>query len=99
MDRATVDKIAQLARLDLKAEERERFAAQLGDIIAYADMIAGVDTSKVEPFLHAAASKNVFREDEPAPSLGAEAALAGAPQRKGDFFRVPRVFEGTGSDA
>jgi aspartyl-tRNA(Asn)/glutamyl-tRNA(Gln) amidotransferase subunit C len=99
MDRQTVDKIAMLARLDLSEAERERMAAQLGDIIAYADMVSEIDTREVEPFLHAAAESNVFRKDVPAPSLSPAEALAAAPQRKGDFFRVPRVVDGTGKEA
>ncbi len=93
MDRETVDKIAHLGRLDLTDEEREQFAGQLAEILEYVDMLGELDTDDVEPFMHAAAADNVFREDEPHASRPPEAALANAPQRKGDFFRVPRVVE------
>jgi len=37
--------------------------------------------------------QNIFRDDEPAPSLPVDAALANAPAREGDFYRVPAVLE------
>ena len=94
MDRETVDKIAHLARLDLTEAERQQFVRHLGDILNYVNMLEELDTADVEPFMHADAQRDVFRKDEPAPCLGAEAALQNAPQRKGDFFRVPRVVDG-----
>jgi aspartyl-tRNA(Asn)/glutamyl-tRNA(Gln) amidotransferase subunit C len=42
---------------------------------------------------HALDVANVFRGDEPAPSLPVDEALANAPQRKGDFYRVPAVLD------
>ena len=94
MDLETVDKIARLARLELSVEERRTLAEQLGEVIDYVRMLAELDTDEVRPFMHAAEGLGVFREDEPAESLTAEDALANAPERKGDFFRVPRVVEG-----
>ena len=96
MDRETVDRIARLARLELTEEERRAFGGQLGEVIAYADMLSGLDTADVQPFMHAAAHSNVFREDARAPSLPPQAATANAPLHKGDFFRVPRVVDGGG---
>jgi len=85
--------VAALARLALTDEEVARFAAQLGDILAYVGQLQRLDTEQVPPTSHAIPMTNVFRDDEITASLPVEAALANAPQRKGSFFKVPRVLE------
>jgi aspartyl-tRNA(Asn)/glutamyl-tRNA(Gln) amidotransferase subunit C len=89
----TVDHVARLARLSLTPEERESFARQLDEILAYAEKVQALDTSGVEPMSHAAATE-AFRDDTPRPCLPREAALAAAPDAEDGFFRVPRVLGG-----
>ena len=52
-----------------------------------------LDTAGVEPTSHAVPMVNVFRDDEPRPCLSPEEMLANAPDRSGEFFRVPRIIE------
>lgn len=85
--------VATLARLRLTDEEVIRFAAQLEHILGYVDTLKQLKTDDVPPTSHAVPMANVFRQDEPAPSLPTEAALANAPQREGPFFKVPRVLD------
>lgn len=87
--------VALLARLGLTDEEVTRFAAQLDQILAYVGQLQKLNTDDVPPTSHAIPMANVFRHDEPAPSLPAEAVLANAPQREGLFFKVPRVLDET----
>ena len=61
----TVEQVARLARLSLTEEERETFAKQLDQILAYAESIQTLDTAAVEPMSHAVTSEMV-REDVPA---------------------------------
>jgi aspartyl-tRNA(Asn)/glutamyl-tRNA(Gln) amidotransferase subunit C len=89
----TVDHVAKLAHLSLSEAERETFARQLDEILAYAESIQALDTSEVEPMSHAAATGS-FREDEPQPSLERERALAAAPDAADGLFRVPRILPG-----
>jgi len=89
----TVDDVAKLARLSLTPDERERFARQLDDVLAYAESIQALDLSGVEPMSHATAAAR-FREDEPRPSLGRERVLSAAPDAGDGLFRVPRVLGG-----
>ena len=88
-----VEHIALLARLELSEEERARFTQQLSSILEHFEQLRQLDTSGVAPTSHAIPRENVLREDEPAPSLTSEEALAGAPDKSGDCFRVPRVIE------
>ena len=89
----TVDHVARLARLSLSDAERETFARQLADILAYAESIQALDTSGVEPMSHAAGAE-AFRDDAVAPCLDRERALQEAPDASDGLFRAPRILAG-----
>jgi aspartyl-tRNA(Asn)/glutamyl-tRNA(Gln) amidotransferase subunit C len=93
ISREDVVHVARLARLALTDAEAERMREQLNAILAHIDALRAVDTTGVEPTSHAVPVVNVMREDEPRPSLPPEAMLANAPDRAGEFFRVPRIIE------
>lgn len=85
--------VSHLARLDLSDAELEQMTCQLSAIIDYVNQLQQVNTEGVEPLAHPLPVSNVFREDEPAPSLLVDAALANAPQRRKDFYAVPAVLD------
>jgi aspartyl-tRNA(Asn)/glutamyl-tRNA(Gln) amidotransferase subunit C len=85
--------VAHLARLDLSPADRDRMARQLSAILDYVDQLSRVNTDGVEPLAHPLTVHNVFRSDEPRPSLTVDEALANAPDRRGDFFGVPAVLD------
>jgi aspartyl-tRNA(Asn)/glutamyl-tRNA(Gln) amidotransferase subunit C len=85
--------VAHLARLELSDGELELMARQLTRIIDYVTQLQQVDTDQVEPLAHPLPIQNVFREDVAAPSLPVDAALANAPDRRGDFYGVPAVLD------
>jgi aspartyl-tRNA(Asn)/glutamyl-tRNA(Gln) amidotransferase subunit C len=87
--REEVEKVARLARLALGDDEVERLGAQLGAILAAVGKVSELDLSDVEPTAHPLDLVNVWAEDEQRPSLPPELALANAPEREGDAFRVP----------
>jgi len=84
--------VAKLARLALTDEEVERLGAQLTDLLEHVDTLSKLDVSQVAATAQVVESRNVVREDALRPSLDREAALEGAPQRQGAFFRVPRII-------
>ena len=88
-----VEYVAHLARLEISDKEKEKFTSQLNDILLYIDKLNELSTDGVEPMSHAIAVTNAFRDDTVADSLGTEAALANAPDARGEFFRVPKVIE------
>jgi aspartyl-tRNA(Asn)/glutamyl-tRNA(Gln) amidotransferase subunit C len=88
-----VEYVAKLARLDVTNQEKEKFTAQLNDILLYIDKLNELDTTGVAPMSHAIAVTNAFREDKVSESLGTERALANAPDTRGEFFRVPKVID------
>jgi aspartyl-tRNA(Asn)/glutamyl-tRNA(Gln) amidotransferase subunit C len=93
MDVEQVRWVAHLGRLALSDAELNAMTAELSAILAYVDQLRGVDVTGVEPLAHPLDVTNNFRDDEPAPSLTIDDALANAPARHGDFFGVPAVLD------
>jgi aspartyl-tRNA(Asn)/glutamyl-tRNA(Gln) amidotransferase subunit C len=81
--------VAHLARLELREDEIARLESQLNDILAAVSKVAELDLRDVPPTSHPLDVVNVWDEDEPRPCLSVEDALRNAPDRDGDFFRVP----------
>jgi aspartyl-tRNA(Asn)/glutamyl-tRNA(Gln) amidotransferase subunit C len=89
IDREQVLHVARLARLELSEEEVERMASELSGILDHVDRISALDLEDVEPTSHVVALENVFRPDEPVPSLPRERVLEPAPDSADGAFRVP----------
>ena len=85
--------VAHLARLELSAAELATMTPQLSAILDYVNQLQQVATDGVEPLAHPLSLHNVFRDDEPAPSLSIDAALANAPASHRGFYSVPAVLE------
>lgn len=95
MSRITADdvrKVAQLARLQLPEEKISTYTAQLERILDYVAQLESVDTEGVPPTTRAVEVVNVTRPDQVDPTPVREELLNLAPQREGDFFRVPRIL-------
>ena len=93
IDSQQVKKVAKLSRLQLSEQEVKEFAGQLSAILEYVEKLNELDTAGVEPLAHCLAISNVFRADEVKESLGTEKTLANAPQKDGDFFKVPKILD------
>jgi aspartyl-tRNA(Asn)/glutamyl-tRNA(Gln) amidotransferase subunit C len=90
---AQVEHVAQLARLALSAEEKQRFTEQLNAILSYMEQLNEVPTEGVEPTAHVLDLVNVLRDDTVHQRRNADAALANAPETAQHFFVVPRIVE------
>ena len=88
-----VEYIANLARLEFKEEEKEKFTEQFNRILNYMDKLNELDTSNVEPLYHVIDIKNVFREDKSRPGYPREEILKNAPSKNEYFFKVPKVIQ------
>jgi aspartyl-tRNA(Asn)/glutamyl-tRNA(Gln) amidotransferase subunit C len=101
-----VSYVADLANLELTAEERARMLKDLNSILRYIERLNELDTTGVEPMAQVASrycvrldgsGSDVFahamRADELRPSLPPDEALRNAPVTDGTFFRVPKVIE------
>ena len=86
--------VARLARLHLSDEELKFFETQVANILSFVEKLEEVKgLEKVLPTSHPLQFSDVFREDEPRPSLSIEEFLKKAPSPKGRFFQVPKVIE------
>ena len=93
LDRAQVQKVAHLARLQLTPEEEEKFTTQLSSILDYFELLSKLDVTDVQPTTRAIEVSNVMRVDREQP-YSREDILNGAPDREGEFFKVPKIFTG-----
>jgi len=89
IDREQLLHVAQLARLELSDEQLERLGAQLNDIIEAVSKVSELDLSDVPATSHPLDVVNVWADDEPRPCLTVDEALANAPERDGNYFKVP----------
>jgi aspartyl-tRNA(Asn)/glutamyl-tRNA(Gln) amidotransferase subunit C len=105
IDDKVVSYVADLANLELTAEERARLVTDLNSIIGYIDQLKELDTANVEPMAQVSerfgaaglSGSERFaytqRADVIGPSLPHHEALANAPGADEDFFIVPKVIE------
>ena len=91
-----IEKVAQLAHLELAPEELKIFGPQIMEIISYVEQLNELDTANVEPAIGGLTPEgektDSERNDELAPSLGQKIALAEAPDPAEGHFRVPKVL-------
>lgn len=91
-----VEKIAQLAHMEITPEELKTFAPQMADIVAYVEQLKEVATSNIEPSLGGLTPEgeatDSARDDVATPSLGQKLALQEAPEAADGHFRVPKVL-------
>jgi aspartyl-tRNA(Asn)/glutamyl-tRNA(Gln) amidotransferase subunit C len=96
INQSDIEKVAQLAHLELAEEELKTFGPQIAEIVSYVEQLNEIDTSNVEPALGGLTPEgektDTSRPDEIAGSLGQKVALAEAPDPASGHFRVPKVL-------
>jgi aspartyl-tRNA(Asn)/glutamyl-tRNA(Gln) amidotransferase subunit C len=92
ISRRDIEKVALLARLQLDESELESMTEQLAQVVTYVDLLAEVNTDRIEPMAHAVEVTNVFGDDLVRPSLPRGAALANAPHHDERGYLVPAVL-------
>jgi aspartyl-tRNA(Asn)/glutamyl-tRNA(Gln) amidotransferase subunit C len=90
---AEVEHIAELARLELTQEEKERYRQQLSAILEYAARLQAVDTRHIPPTSSVLPPRSVLRPDEPEEGLSVDDLKRNAPRFEENQFRVPPVLE------
>jgi len=93
IDRAQLEKIAHLARLEFDEQDAEKMMQDLSAIVTFVEKLNEVNTDGVEPLTTMSHEINALREDEVKPHLSHESALKSAPKKDDDYFRVPKVLE------
>jgi aspartyl-tRNA(Asn)/glutamyl-tRNA(Gln) amidotransferase subunit C len=93
IDKQTLEKIAHLARLELKPEDTDKMLSDMNNMLQFVEKLKEVNTEGVEPLVTMSHEINALREDENRPHLEREKALANAPKKDSQYFRVPKVLE------
>jgi len=88
-----IENIANLARLNLNENEKEKLKGQVNQILEYVKKLNELNTDDTEPLSHTLELTNVFRKDEVQESLSQQKALSNAPVKSDQFFRVPKVIK------
>lgn len=90
---AEVDHIAELARLRLTPEEKERYREQLSAILDYFVQLQDLETADIPPTCSVLPSRSVLRADEARPGLNIDEIMRNAPESKDRQFRIPPVLD------
>ena len=93
IDKATVAKIARLARIHVAEERREALAGELSNILGWVEQLGEVDTDNVAAMTSVVAVRLPEREDVITDGDCRDDVLANAPQTDGEFYIVPKVVE------
>jgi aspartyl-tRNA(Asn)/glutamyl-tRNA(Gln) amidotransferase subunit C len=93
VDKATVARIATLARIEIRDDELEPLAGELSRILGWIEQLREVDTDRVEPMTGVTDIAPRMRADEVTDGDRPDDILAGAPERHDGFFVVPKVVE------
>lgn len=89
----TIEHVANLARLNLTEQEKEKLTIEMESIISYVDKLNELDTTNVNPSSHVLPLQNVFREDVTIKSYDRDKILSNAPSQEDGCFKVPKVVE------
>lgn len=96
ISQSDIEKVAQLAHLELGEEELKTFGPQIAEIVAYVEQLNELDTTDIEPALGGLTPEGerteTSRTDEIMGSLGQKVALSEAPDPAEGHFRVPKVL-------
>jgi aspartyl-tRNA(Asn)/glutamyl-tRNA(Gln) amidotransferase subunit C len=93
IDRALLNKIAHLSRLEIDEKDADKMMKDMTAIVDWVEKLKEVNTDGVEPLTTMSHEINVLREDVEKEHLSHERPLRNAPKKDSDYFRVPKVLE------
>lgn len=89
----TVDRIAELSKLEFNAAEKQVLVGDMNKILTFMEKLDEMDTEGIEPLIYMTDEVNALRKDEVKHDVSHEEALKNAPKKDSDYFRVPKVLE------
>jgi aspartyl-tRNA(Asn)/glutamyl-tRNA(Gln) amidotransferase subunit C len=93
IDQESLQKIAHLARLEVKPQEETEMLSSLNSVLTWMEELNEIDTENVKPLTHITLEINALREDKVIPGISRAEGLFNAPKQDGEYFRVPKVVE------
>ncbi len=92
VDKAMVEKLADLAKLEFNEQEKDKFVDEFNKIIAFVEKLDKVDTEGVQPLVYVNDHNNVLRNDYIRQEITHDEALENAPVKDSDYFKVPKLM-------
>lgn len=92
VDRKTVDRIAELSRLEFNEDEKVEITNDMNKMLDFVDQLSAVDTEGVKPLVYMLDEQTPLRKDEVKQDISQEQALKNAPLKDSDFIKVPKVI-------
>ncbi|USG60135.1 Asp-tRNA(Asn)/Glu-tRNA(Gln) amidotransferase subunit GatC [Sneathiella marina] len=93
LDKATVAKVANLARIKVEEKDLDHLADELNNILGWIEQLGEVDTDDVEPMTSVADMQMRWRADQVTDGGYAGEVVVNAPSGEDGFFSVPKVIE------
>ncbi|KKQ78627.1 MAG: Aspartyl/glutamyl-tRNA(Asn/Gln) amidotransferase subunit C [Parcubacteria group bacterium GW2011_GWC2_38_7] len=93
LDKAQIEHLANLAKLDISEEEKAKYAEQLSSILEYMDKLNEIDTTNVEPLSQVSGAIDVLRLDAVKQCFSQEKVLAEVPVLEKRQIKVKKVFD------
>ena len=92
-DNEIFNRVAQLAQLEFKNEEKDRLLKDFANMLAFVEKLNEIDTTGVDPLIYLTDEPNLLRQDIPLQEINHAEALKNSPKKDSDYFRVPKVIE------
>ena len=93
MDRSEIEKLAQLARLEIRADALDEVADRISNVLALVNQLQALDTAHVEPMAHPLDAVQRLRVDSVTEPDCRAAFLAIAPATENGLYLVPKVID------
>jgi aspartyl-tRNA(Asn)/glutamyl-tRNA(Gln) amidotransferase subunit C len=93
IDKQTIYKVADLARIEVKEEEVDGLITEMSKILTFMEKLNELDTQDVEPLVYMNPEVNVWRNDVVKQEITVEEGLMNAAKHNDDFFMVPKIIE------
>ncbi|MEJ5963383.1 Asp-tRNA(Asn)/Glu-tRNA(Gln) amidotransferase subunit GatC [Pedobacter immunditicola] len=93
IDKKTIHKVADLARIDVKEEQVDNLILEMSKILTFMEKLNELDTQHVEPLVYLNTEVNVFRDDVVKQEITVEEGLSNAAKHNEEFFMVPKIIE------
>jgi len=93
IDSKTVDKLADLAKLEFDEEGKKEIIKDLNRIVEFVEKLSEIDTSDVEPLIYMSEDTNIMRDDVVKQEITQQEALKNVPVKDSDYIKVPKVID------
>jgi aspartyl-tRNA(Asn)/glutamyl-tRNA(Gln) amidotransferase subunit C len=93
IDSKTVDKLADLAKLEFDDASKQEIIRDLNRIVTFIEKLNELDTSSVEPLIYLTDETNIMRDDVVKQEITQQDALKNAPKKDSDYIKAPKVID------